>query len=181
MRFLLVAALVAACGGTVPSAVQPATTSAPTKFSATPAPTPRLTPIPTVKPTAAPTPKPTPIPTPVVFTKLSDRNWAKVVKDPDAYFDNGYQIWACITQFDAATGTDTFRGDASNAKEDYWFTDGVNAFFVGLGSDLADFVQDDVVFMKVIGAGSYTYDTQAGGSTTVPMFGVVEITLKGSC
>ena len=103
------------------------------------------------------------------------------MKSPDKYIGKGYVIWACITQFDAATGDDTFRGDAAPKKLKYWFSDGQNAFFTGSASRFADFVQDDVVQMKVISLGSYSYDTQAGGNTTVPLFQVSKITHKGSC
>ncbi len=46
---------------------------------------------------------------------------------------------------------------------------------------LEDYVTDDVVFMKVVSLGSYSYDTQNGGNTTVPMFEVKAISRKGSC
>jgi hypothetical protein len=57
----------------------------------------------------------------------------------------------------------------------------VNAFFNGDASRLADFVQDDVVYMKVLSMGSISYDTQNGGNTTVPLFEIVSISRKGSC
>ena len=66
-------------------------------------------------------------------------------------------------------------------KLEYWYTDGENASFLGDASRLGDFVEDDVVVMSVVGAGSYSYDTQAGGNTTAPQFEVVKITRKGSC
>jgi hypothetical protein len=59
--------------------------------------------------------------------------------------------------------------------------DGDNAIFTGDESRLADYVQDDVVEMWVEDRGSYSYDTQAGGSTTVPMFHVDKLVRKGSC
>lgn len=181
-----------ACGGT-PTASELAAadpTSAPT---ATPSPTPEPTPEPTVasepqatleptpEPTPEPTAEPTPKPTKVEYKKLSNRSWAKLVKAPDNYLLKTYQVWACISQFDAATGLDTFRGQASNKKRTYWYSDGDNALFTGDESKLADFVEDDVVVMNVISMGSYSYDTQAGGNTTVPLFEVVKITRKGSC
>jgi hypothetical protein len=148
-------------------------------------PTPAIasTPAPTLAPTPKPTPKPTPVPTPkpITYATLSDRSWAKLVKAPDNYIGIGYALWGCITQFDAATGLDTFRADASNKKREYWFSDGVNAFFSGDASRLADFVQDDVVSMKVLSMGSFSYDTQNGGNTTVPLFEIVSISRKGSC
>ena len=77
-------------------------------------------------------------------------------------------MWGCISQFDAATGDDTFRARASYANQTYWYSDGDNAIFTGDTDQLANFVQDDIVFMDVISLGSLTYDTQIGGSTTVP-------------
>jgi hypothetical protein len=174
----------AATAKPAPTAASAAPTSAPT---ATPAPTPVPTPEPTATPapTPVPTPEPTatpaPTPVPVAYAKLTARAWALLVKSPDKYTGKGYYLWACITQFDAATGDDAFRGQASYAKTDYWYTDGANTFFSGDTAQLADFVTDDLVYMKVIGLGSYSYDTQNGGNTTAPMFSVTTIARKGSC
>jgi hypothetical protein len=46
---------------------------------------------------------------------------------------------------------------------------------------LEDFVEDDMVVMNVTSLGSFSYDTQIGGNTTVPLFTVDKITRKGSC
>jgi hypothetical protein len=138
-----------------------------------------------VAPTAtpAPTPKPTPAatPKPVTFSKLSDRSWAQVVKSPDKYTGKGYQLWGCIWQFDAATGPGSFLANASNAREEYWNLDGENASFTGTEAMLSSFVEDDMVSMNVVSRGSYSYDTQAGGNTTVPAFEIRKITRRGSC
>ena len=143
----------------------------------TAAPTPDPTPTP--KPTA--TPKPTPKPTPVEYKKLYDRSWRLVVKSPDDYIGRTYQVWACIWQFDAATGPDAFLGNAANKRLEYWFSDGENASFVGDESQLSDFVEGDIVVMNVLVMGSYSYDTQAGGNTTVPSFIIEKISRKGDC
>jgi hypothetical protein len=187
----VVAILLAGCGGAASptetmssAATAPAATlvaiATPTA-EPTPTPMPTSTPKPTPKPTPVPTVKPTPTPAPVVYSKLTSRQWALVVKSPDNYTGKTYQVWACISQFDAATGTDTFRGEASYRKESYWYAYGDNTLFTGLESDLAAFVQDDVVVMNVTSVGSFSYDTQAGGNTTVPLFFVDKITRKGSC
>jgi len=52
----------------------------------------------------------------------SGRAWRKIVKNPDNRYGKGYQVWACITQFDAAAGTETFRADATYKKLTYWYT-----------------------------------------------------------
>jgi hypothetical protein len=103
------------------------------------------------------------------------------VKAPDNFIGNAYQLWGCISQFDAATGADTFRAETSYQQEEYWYLDSENALFTGDEGRLADYVKDDVVYMKVVSLGSYTYDTQIGGSTTVPWFEVRQISRKGSC
>jgi hypothetical protein len=144
-------------------------------------PTAELTPEPTPEPTPDPTPAPTPKPKPVSYAKLSDRTWAKVVKSPDRYLGKTFVVYACVTQFDAATGDDTFRGQGSNKRREYWFSDGDNAMFTGTATQLNDIVTDDVVVMNVRSLGSYSYDTQIGGNTTVPRFQIDKITRKGSC
>jgi hypothetical protein len=47
-------------------------------------------------------------------------------------------------------------------------------------SILNDLVQDDVFKAEVTVLGSYSYDTQIGGSTTVPSLAVTKITVTGS-
>src|SRR5439155_6300094 len=153
------------------------TTVAPRARPLTPEPT--VTPVPTPQPTPEPTPEPTIAPT--TYAKLSSRGWSQLVKAPDNYTGRGYLVWACVSQFDAATGTDSFRAQASYANQDYWYSDGDNALFSGTTGQLADFVQDDVVYMKVISAGSFSYDTQIGGNTTAPLFEITSISRKGSC
>jgi len=193
-RFAIVvfAVVTAGCaGGPAPTPITIYVTPEPTaRAVVTPAPTPVVTPVPTATPTPAltlaptpkPKPKPTPAPTPkLTYATLTSRSWAKLVKSPDTYTGKGYVLWGCIFQFDAATGLDSFLAQASYRKESYWFSDGENTAFTGDASKLADFVEDDVVYMKVVSLGSYSYDTQAGGNTTVPQFRVVSISRKGSC
>lgn len=153
----------------------------PETAAATPDPAPVVTPDPTPTPEPTATPKPTPKPTPVEYKKLSDRSWRLVVKSPDDYIGHAYQVWACIWQFDAATGPEGFLANAANERLEYWFSDGENASFIGDESVMSDFVEGDIVQMNVIVTGSYSYDTQAGGNTTVPSFMIEKITRKGDC
>ena len=131
------------------------------------------------KPTATPTPAPTP--KPVTYATLTSRQWAKVVKDPDAAAGKGYKVWACIAQFDAATGPSTFLAQTSYRNETYWWSDGDNAIFTGDEDELADYIEGDLVTMSVMTVGSFSYDTQAGGTATVPQFFIAKIQHKGSC
>ena len=161
----------------------PAPTAAPTATPViTPEPTAEPTPEPTPEPTLEPTPEPTPAPTPAIsYTKLTSRAFALLVKNPDRYTGKGYYLWGCISQFDAATGDDSFRAQTSYARIEWWWSDGENVFFTGSADRLSQFVANDIVYMKVISLGSYSYDTQNGGNTTVPMFQVLTISRKGDC
>ena len=136
-------------------------------------------PTPTPKPTAKP--KPTATPKPVTYATLTSRQWAKVVKAPDAMTGKGYKVWACISQFDAATGPSTFLAQTSYRNETYWYTDGVNAIFTGDEQELAEFVEGDLVAISAMTVGSFSYDTQAGGTATVPQFFIAKIQHKGTC
>jgi hypothetical protein len=192
---VLLAAISQAGRPTSPAAADasPTPRSAPNEIAAAPTAKPAETAIPTVRiipstpqPTAKPTPTPKPTPTdppppPTTYAVPSSRQWAKIVRSPDDHLGETYKVWACITQFDAATGDDTFRAQASYRNQDYWYSDGDNAIFSALLVDLSDFVQDDVVVMNVTVFGSFDYDTQIGGSTTAPLFWIDKITHKGSC
>lgn len=134
--------------------------------------------------TSLPTADPTAAARRVEYQRLSKRSWQRVVKAPDRYEGKGYQVWACITQFDSATGEASFRGQGSYRRlgEFDWFSDGDNAIFSGDERRLDPFVTDDVVSMKVIARGSFSYETTIGGETTVPLFEVVSIKReRGSC
>lgn len=124
----------------------------------------------------------TPAPRPVTFATLSDRDWALLVKDPDAHEGQGVSLWACIVQFDTATGTSAFRGNALNRDAgSSWFLDGENAVFQGDAGMLAPFVKDDIVAVTAIVRGTLSYDTVMGGSNSAPLFEVLSIKQAGSC
>jgi len=180
--------LVGAVGATRDEAATPSPSSVAVVTSS---PTPQATASPSVPseptlpasptPTPTPTPVPTPTPTPRTYKTLTSREWALLVKSPDDHAGEGYKVFGCITQFDAATGNDSFRAQASYRIESYWYSDGENALFSGDADLLATFVEDDVVAMDVISLGSFTYGTQIGGETTAPLFLVSAIKLSGSC
>jgi hypothetical protein len=89
------------------------------------------------------------------------------VKAPDKYTGGHYVVWACVTQFDAATGSDSFRGQASYKKLTYWYSDGDNALFNG--------DEDALAGLDVSLASRQGYDCtcssrrhHAGGRLTLP-------------
>jgi hypothetical protein len=118
---------------------------------------------------------------PTTYKALSKRALAKVLRDPDAYKGKKYLLYAEVTQFDSATGVDAFRADVAHADiRDYGYWIGGDNAIVNAGvADLSDVVQGDVVKMYVEVVGSMSYDTQIGGSTTVPQFEVNIIKVVG--
>ncbi|MEU1844151.1 hypothetical protein [Micromonospora sediminicola] len=144
-----------------PSSVAP-TTAAPTTAAPTTA-------VPT---SAAPSPTkttPPPKPKPPSYRTLSARQWKLIAKNPDAYLGRHYVVYGRVTQFDAATGTDTFRADVAHRRMPDEYDYETNTMLSGSESGLADLVEDDIFRANVSVLGSYSYDTQIGGETTVPL------------
>jgi hypothetical protein len=135
---------------------------------------------PSTEPSSDPTTTP---PTKKDYPGLSSRKFKLLVKDPDSYIGQTYTIYGEITQFDAATGTDTFRADtgAKKLKISYGYVDyPQNSFLSGDESQLKKLVEGDCFTAKVTVLGSFSYDTQSGGNTTVPLFQVDSIKVYGS-
>ncbi|RAO24684.1 hypothetical protein ONO23_03808 [Micromonospora noduli] len=145
-----------------PTTITP-TTAAPTSAaptSAIPSPT-----------KAAPPPKPKP----PSYKTLTERQWKLIAKDPDGYLGKTYVVYGRVTQFDAATGTDSFRADVAHRRmaEDYDYE--TNTILNGSASDLDNLVEDDIFRANVTVLGSFSYDTQIGGETTVALLQVDSI------
>jgi hypothetical protein len=101
--------------------------------------------------------------------RVTKREWAKVVKNPDSYIGERYIIYGQVTQFDSATGDDGFLADTAHANTmSYGFFDGENTVFTGTAKQLDDLVEDDVFRASVEVLGSYDYETQIGGETSAP-------------
>ncbi len=144
---------------------------------------------PTDEPTTEPSEEPTDTQTSASapekksYVTLSSRKFKLLVKDPDAYTGKTYVIYGEITQFDSATGTDTFRADTGPKKLriSYGYVDyEQNSMLNGDETKLKKLVEGDCFKAKVTVLGSYSYDTQAGGNTTVPLFQVDSISVYDS-
>ncbi|MET8467427.1 hypothetical protein [Micromonospora zamorensis] len=120
---------------------------------------------------AAPLPKPKP----PSYKTLTERQWKLIAKDPDGYLGKTYIVYGRVTQFDAATGTDSFRADVAHRRmaEDYDYE--TNTILNGSESDLDNLVEDDIFRANVTVLGSFSYDTQTGGETTVALLQVDSI------
>ncbi|NYF59365.1 hypothetical protein [Micromonospora purpureochromogenes] len=175
------------CGGAVVGAAlddekQPAasassspSTAIPTTASAAPT---TVAPTVAAPTTTAPTPtKTTPPskPKPPSYKALTERQWKLIAKNPDAYMGKTYVVYGRVTQFDAATGTDSFRADVAHRRMADEYEYETNTILNGSESDLDNLVEDDIFRANVTVLGSFSYDTQIGGETTVPMLMVNSI------
>lgn len=118
---------------------------------------------------------------PASYAAISDRDYALVVRDPDSFIGKKYVLFGVVTQFDAATGIDTFLANTSATNQASWWDYDTNTMITTDNPPLiAPVVEDDIVQMYVEVLGSFSYDTQIGGNTTVPLFKVNMIQVIGS-
>ena len=103
----------------------------------------------------------------------------EIIKDPDAVTGRTFVMVVNITQFDAATGSCSFRGYWDNTQHSYNYEyAGDNAIFTsGDGYSTCPLLdgidQNDTIKVWAKSTGSISYDTQIGGNTTAPSFNVL--------
>lgn len=115
------------------------------------------------------------------YQSLTAREFALMAKDPDAWAGRKIVVYGVITQFDPATGATTFRADTGPAPVTNVYDYDQNTLVTAHDADMVtNFVEKDRVTMYVEVQGSITYDTQIGGSTTVPslMANIIESTSR---
>lgn len=121
--------------------------------------------------------------TPAVYQALTAHAWAEIAKDPDSHAGEAYIVYGEVTQFDAATGSSAFRADVGGVRQ---YPDEVgfvnyptNTVLDGDAAMLGPVVEKDLFTAKITVVGSLSYDTQIGGSTTVPELQISSITVTG--
>jgi hypothetical protein len=164
-------ALVAGPGGTTAVPAETVTATATVTETVT-GPTATASPTATQEPPAnrtTATPKPTSTAESAEAVRPTRREWAKVVKNPEAYSERRYIIYGQVTQVDSPTGKDTFRADTAHMDPtDSGNIDGANTILTGDEDDLSNLVKGDIFRASVTVIGSFDYDTQMGENTTLP-------------
>ncbi|WP_156656479.1 hypothetical protein [Mycobacterium sp. 852002-51152_SCH6134967] len=115
------------------------------------------------------------------YATVTQREFALMAKDPDAWAGQKIVVYGVITQFDSATGATSFRADTGPAPGTNAYDYDQNTFVTAHDADMvANFVQKDRVTLYVEVQGAMTYETQIGGSTTVPslMANIIESTSR---
>lgn len=140
---------------------------------------------PSREPVEETTPEPPPAPvTPDLstFTEIDDRSWALIAKDPDSHAGTNVILYGSIMQFDSATGRCSMLIDtAATQKESSWDYEQSVMAYAGDASTVCPvfdpLVEDDHVKVWATVRQSFSYDTQIGGNTTVPMVEVWQVEL----
>ena len=110
------------------------------------------------------------------YSELSDRDFQLLIKDPDTAAGQKHVIYGEVTQLDAATGNRGMRIDAMATLPTETYAIGDNAVVsVNDPTILQPIVSGDRVKLFVTVKGALSYDTQIGGSTTVPEFSAAMI------
>ncbi|WP_094289618.1 hypothetical protein [Mycobacterium lehmannii] len=115
------------------------------------------------------------------YATVTQREFALMAKDPDAWAGRKIVVYGVITQFDSATGATSFRADTGPAPMMDVYDYDQNTVITAYDADMVtDFVEKDRVTMFVEVQGAMTYETQIGGSTTVPslMANIIESTSR---
>ncbi|WP_169649734.1 DUF2510 domain-containing protein [Rhodococcus sp. HNM0569] len=118
---------------------------------------------------------------PATYEQLTERDFALIAKNPNAAVGRKVVVYGRVTQFDAATGLGQFLARTSPFVPDSVYDYDQNTLIVGDSASLIqDVVEGDLVTMHAEVLGSFSYDTQAGGNTTVPKLQVNLIEVTGS-
>lgn len=115
------------------------------------------------------------------YAAISDREWAIVERDPDAYIGERYVLYGHVTQFDANTGPTEFLASTSGEPKRNWYDYEVATYAAAHDVEtVRDVVTNDLVTLHVEVLGSYSYATVLGGFNSVPLVQVNVISVDGS-
>lgn len=117
---------------------------------------------------------------PSQYQQITDRDWSLIAKNPDAHAGEKVVVYGKVTQSDAAMGDNEMRVDVGGEQQDEGYEYDTNTVVeAGIPGIFGQVVEGDMVTMYARVDGSMSYDTQIGGSTTVPQLDVYVITVTG--
>jgi hypothetical protein len=114
---------------------------------------------------------------PATYEAITPREFALLVKNPDASIGRKVVLYGLVTQFDTGTGQDSFRARTGAEIGDYRQN---SIFYAKDPSILSQVVARDAVTIWCKGNGTETYKTTHNGVETVPKFWVNIIKDAGS-
>jgi hypothetical protein len=114
-------------------------------------------------------------PAPTPHRALSARDWQLIAKSPDSHIGERITVYGYVFQFDTATGSEGFLAHADGVRHRQSYEYDTNTAFTGSAAMFANVVEEDMFRADVTVLGSYSYNTQIGGNTTVPKLQVDKI------
>lgn len=115
------------------------------------------------------------------FPEIDDRKFAQVVKDPEEHQGEKLIVHGKVQQLDSATGGCYMLAEIGSAYQPDVYDYTTNSAQYDESDSCSNFdplVEKDNVKLWVVVAGSKSYDTQAGGNTTVPAFAVYKAEIQ---
>lgn len=111
------------------------------------------------------------------FGTVDERSFALIAKEPDSHIGTNLIVYGSVSQLDSATGPCMMLLSAAEAEKENSFDYGQNTLATSGDGEVScpvfdPLVEGDHVKMWVTVLGSFSYDTQIGGNTTVPAFEV---------
>lgn len=118
---------------------------------------------------------------PASYEQITERDWQMLTKDPDANTGRKIVLYGSVTQFDSVTGTTAFRANTAGEQMGRSYEYDVNTIVrEGTPGAFDQVVEDDLITLYVEIAGTESYDTTVGGSTTVPVVQAYIVDVTGT-
>ncbi|MFJ3405060.1 DUF4190 domain-containing protein [Promicromonospora sp. NPDC090134] len=114
-------------------------------------------------------------PAPEEFVRLDAAQWASIAKDPDKAQGRAVVVFAEVMQFDSTTGPDRFLAGAGVDQPGSAYELETQSVFVAEEALLGGVEAGDVLKVHAVVDGSFTYENQIGGASTVPALTVAKI------
>jgi hypothetical protein len=111
---------------------------------------------------------------PSSYSAVTLRDYALLIKDPDAHIGEKIIIYGAVEQFDSSTGNSKFRATTFAYPHPPTDADEYNALIEATSdpSILANVLTGDSIRMYVVVDGTETYANALGADLTVPKFSV---------
>ncbi|MEV0945618.1 hypothetical protein [Rhodococcus sp. NPDC049939] len=102
------------------------------------------------------------------YETLSEREYEKIVRNPEAHEGRKILVYGTVFQFDTRTGPEVFMADTGAQKVASIFYDQYTAV-TGDAEVFVEVVEDDLVAIYASVAGTQVYETVSGDDREVPL------------
>lgn len=125
-------------------------------------------------PTASASQSASPVPDPADFIQVDAAEWAAIAENPDRAKDRPVVVFAEVMQFDGSTGLDRFLA-STGVDQPGELELQTNTLLIGDEVLLDGVETGDVLKVHAVVTGSVEYETQVGGTATVPVLVIAQL------